>query len=73
MDLFSNIMLGLQTALSPTTLMFCFIGVTVGTFVGVLPGVGALAAISLALPMTYYPSHSTQLFRHKQLARWAPE
>lgn len=54
MDLLSNVMLGLQTALSPTTLMFCFIGVTVGTFVGVLPGVGALAAISLALPMTYY-------------------
>lgn len=54
MDFLSNVMLGLQTALTLKTFMFCFIGVTVGTFVGVLPGVGALAAISLALPMTYY-------------------
>ena len=54
MDLLSGITLGLQTALSWQALMFCFIGVTVGTVVGVLPGIGALAAISLALPLTYY-------------------
>ena len=54
MDLWHGIQIGLQTALSWHTLMFCFIGVTVGTFVGVLPGIGALAAISLALPLTYY-------------------
>jgi putative tricarboxylic transport membrane protein len=31
-----------------------FIGVTLGTFVGVLPGIGALATISMCLPITFY-------------------
>lgn len=38
MDLLSGIVLGLQTALSVKALAFCFLGVTVGTIVGVLPG-----------------------------------
>lgn len=54
MEMLSNFGLGLATAITPEALLFCFIGVTVGTFVGVLPGVGAMAAISLALPMTYH-------------------
>ncbi|WP_416139219.1 tripartite tricarboxylate transporter permease [Halomonas sp. HK25] len=54
MDFFSNLALGLQTAISVEALLFCFIGVTIGTFVGVLPGVGSLTAISLALPLTFY-------------------
>ncbi|TDE38853.1 tripartite tricarboxylate transporter permease [Antarcticimicrobium sediminis] len=54
MDMLTGIELGLQTALSWHALMYCLIGVSVGTFVGVLPGIGALAAISLALPLTYY-------------------
>ena len=54
MEILQGLGLGLQTALGPSALLFCFIGVTVGTIVGVLPGVGALAAISLALPLTYY-------------------
>lgn len=54
MDLLSNFALGLSTAITPEALLFCFIGVTVGTFVGVLPGIGAMAAISLALPMTFH-------------------
>ena len=53
-ELFEAFALGLNKALTPESLLFCFIGVTVGTFVGALPGIGALAAISLALPMTYY-------------------
>lgn len=61
MDLLSGIALGLQTALSAEALLFCFIGVTVGTIVGVLPGIGALAAISLALPLTYYLDPTTAL------------
>ncbi len=54
MDLFSNLAIGFGAALSPEALLFCFLGVTVGTFVGVLPGIGALAAISMLLPLTYY-------------------
>lgn len=51
-----NLLLGFQVALSWETLMFCFAGVSVGMFIGVLPGVGPLAAISMLLPLTYYMS-----------------
>lgn len=54
MEMYADILLGFERALSFDALLFCFIGVTIGTFVGVLPGVGALAAVSLCLPMTYY-------------------
>jgi len=54
MDLFSNVALGFERALSPDALLFCFFGVTIGTFVGVLPGVGAMAAVALCLPITFY-------------------
>jgi len=50
----SQLLSGFITAFEPANLLFCFIGVTVGTFVGVLPGIGALAAISMLLPITYY-------------------
>ncbi len=54
MDLFANMAAGFARAVSLDALLFCFIGVTVGTLVGVLPGIGTLAAISLCLPLTYY-------------------
>ncbi len=54
MDILNGLLLGLETALQPTTLLYCFIGVFLGTLIGVLPGIGALAAISLLLPITYH-------------------
>lgn len=54
MDLVNNLALGLEAALSPYNLFYCFIGVLLGTLIGVLPGIGALAAISLLLPLTFY-------------------
>ena len=54
MDIASGLMLGLQTALQPEILLYCFIGVFLGTLIGVLPGIGALAAISLLLPITFH-------------------
>lgn len=54
METIDGLLLGFQTILNPTALMFCFIGVFLGTFVGVLPGIGALAAISLLLPVTFH-------------------
>jgi TctA family transporter len=54
MDIFNGLMLGLESALQPVTLLYCFIGVFLGTLIGVLPGIGALAAISLLLPITYH-------------------
>lgn len=50
----SEIVIGFQVALQPEALLVCFIGVVVGTFIGVLPGIGPLAAISMALPITYH-------------------
>lgn len=53
-DFLANLALGVDRAFSPDALLFCFIGVSVGTLIGVLPGLGPLAAMSLALPLTYY-------------------
>jgi putative tricarboxylic transport membrane protein len=54
MELLGNLWFGLQVAAQPTNLLYCFFGVFLGTVVGVLPGIGALAAISLLLPITYH-------------------
>jgi putative tricarboxylic transport membrane protein len=44
---------GFAVALSPSVLLYAFIGCLVGTLVGVLPGIGPLAGISLLLPATF--------------------
>lgn len=54
MDLFGNLALGFSAALSPSALLFCFIGVTLGTLIGVLPGIGAMATIAMLLPLTFH-------------------
>jgi putative tricarboxylic transport membrane protein len=54
MTITDGLLLGLQAAMQPSILMYCFIGVFLGTLIGVLPGIGALAAISLLLPVTYH-------------------
>jgi len=54
MDIANGLLLGLQTAMQPEILLYCFIGVFLGTLIGVLPGIGALAAISLLLPITFH-------------------
>jgi putative tricarboxylic transport membrane protein len=48
-----NLALGFSVALSPSILLYAFAGCVVGTLVGVLPGVGPLAGISLLLPATF--------------------
>jgi len=53
MDLMSNLGLGFATAASPENLLFCLIGVILGTLVGVLPGIGATATIAMLLPITF--------------------
>lgn len=59
MDLINNLALGLHVALTPSNLLYCFLGVTIGNLVGVIPGLGVLAAISILLPVTYFvPSTS---------------
>lgn len=46
--------IGLPAALSLSALLYCLSGVALGTFIGVLPGLGPLAAVSLLLPVTIY-------------------
>ncbi|MGO2393114.1 tripartite tricarboxylate transporter permease [Halomonas sp. AOP12-C2-37] len=54
MDFFGNLSLGLHTALSLSNLFYCFVGVFLGTLLGVIPGVGVLAAISMLFPITFH-------------------
>jgi TctA family transporter len=61
MDLFHNLALGFQVAATPQNLLYCFLGVTLGNLMGVIPGVGAVAAVSILLPVTYYVPPSTGL------------
>jgi len=49
-----NLALGLETALSAENLLYCAIGVLIGTLVGVLPGIGAITAISMLFPLTFH-------------------
>ena len=52
-NLLANIWMGFGVAVSPDNLLFCLIGVVVGTFVGVLPGFGPTTTIALLLPLTF--------------------
>jgi putative tricarboxylic transport membrane protein len=53
MDLFDNLALGFATAVSLQNVTYCFLGVLLGTLIGVLPGIGPVATISMLLPVTY--------------------
>ncbi|MHB2264834.1 tripartite tricarboxylate transporter permease [Aliihoeflea sp. PC F10.4] len=53
MDLIANLALGFGTALTPTNVLYCFVGVFLGTLVGVLPGIGPTGAIAILLPITF--------------------
>ena len=54
MDLLNYLMMGFSVALQPMNLFYCFVGVLIGTLVGVLPGLGPVAAMSLLLPATFH-------------------
>jgi putative tricarboxylic transport membrane protein len=48
-----NLALGFDVALSLKNLTFAFLGALIGTAIGVLPGLGPTATISLLLPLTF--------------------
>jgi len=52
-ELFQHLALGFSVALNLTNLMYCFIGVFLGTLIGVLPGIGPVATIAMLLPITF--------------------
>src|SRR5467141_793699 len=52
-DLLANLALGFSTALTLPNLGLAFIGCLVGTLIGVLPGIGPIATITMLLPITF--------------------
>jgi putative tricarboxylic transport membrane protein len=53
MEIFNNLAMGFDTAFNLSNLLYCLIGVFVGTAVGVLPGLGPTATIAMLLPATF--------------------
>jgi len=53
MDIFHQMAYGFGIACQPLNLLFCFLGAVAGTMVGVLPGLGPTAALSMLLPVTF--------------------
>ena len=53
MDTFAALGQGLLVALEPMNLLYALIGVTLGTAVGVLPGIGPALTVALLLPITF--------------------
>ncbi|MRG54140.1 tripartite tricarboxylate transporter permease [Phyllobacterium sp. SYP-B3895] len=53
MDSFTLLANGFAVALQPLNLLYALIGVTLGTAVGVLPGIGPALTVALLLPVTY--------------------
>lgn len=52
MGAFEALLAGFSVAATPVNLLWCLIGVTLGTFVGVLPGVGPALTVAMLLPLT---------------------
>jgi putative tricarboxylic transport membrane protein len=53
MELLGHLYMGFGVALTFQNIMYCFIGVMLGTLIGVLPGIGPIATISMLLPATF--------------------
>lgn len=54
MGFLENMALGFDVAFSLSAFLYCVLGVTLGTFIGVLPGIGPIATIGLLLPVTFH-------------------
>ena len=54
-------LMGLGVVLQPGVLVYAFAGVFIGQIIGVLPGIGAITAISLLLPITFYLDATTSM------------
>ncbi|RJQ74051.1 MAG: tripartite tricarboxylate transporter permease [Desulfobacteraceae bacterium] len=53
MDFLQNLALGFSVALTVQNVLFCFLGTLLGTFLGALPGVGAITGVALLVPLTF--------------------
>ncbi len=53
METFTHIINGFEVCMQPINLWYTFLGVLMGTIIGVLPGIGPSAGIALLIPITY--------------------
>src|SRR5262245_43055291 len=53
MEILSGLLQGFSVALPPANLLWCLVGVSLGTVVGVMPGLGPPATIAMLLPLTF--------------------
>jgi putative tricarboxylic transport membrane protein len=51
-ETFGFLLDGFSIALTPVNLLWGFLGVTLGTFIGVLPGVGPALTVAMLMPLT---------------------
>jgi putative tricarboxylic transport membrane protein len=54
MDALYSLVNGFKIVLTLGNLLYCFLGTLIGSFIGVLPGLGPAATLALLLPITYY-------------------
>lgn len=59
MEILSHLISGFSLAITPENLLYCFVGVLLGTIVGVLPGLGPASSISILVPFTLSLSNPT--------------
>ncbi|MFL4970682.1 MAG: tripartite tricarboxylate transporter permease [Xanthobacteraceae bacterium] len=52
-DTLHNLVVGFEVVLAPSVLLYACLGCVIGTIVGVLPGLGPLAGISILLPLSF--------------------
>jgi putative tricarboxylic transport membrane protein len=53
MDILAGLMQGFAVALQPANLLWCFVGVVLGTIVGLMPGLAPSATVAMLLPLTF--------------------
>src|SRR5918995_253859 len=61
MEVLSGLAQGFAVALQPVNLLWCFVGVLLGTIVGVMPGLGPPATIAMLLPLTFLMSPASAI------------
>src|SRR3990172_3394095 len=58
---FDNLIYGLGVALTPEHLTIAFVGLILGTAIGVLPGLGGTNGVALLLPLTFHLSPTSAI------------
>ncbi len=60
-EIFTNLALGMQTAMTWTNILWVFIGGSLGTVIGMLPGLGPATGVAILIPITFGMNPATAL------------